>query len=123
MTNSELRNIVDTFITNKCIPDFYVLVVSCSLTKKQIEYFEKYCKGNQINSVIVWTKSIIEAMLYSDYPDLLFAYFGENVISGKSAIQIKRYDELKEYLERINGTLRIKKLLNKLNIKVKTNLQ
>lgn len=35
--------------------------------------------GKGIKQVVVWTSSILEAMLYSDYQDLLFAFFGINL--------------------------------------------
>lgn len=45
------------------MPHFYVLVISCALTKVQIEYFESYCKELGFNTVTIWTSSVIEAML------------------------------------------------------------
>lgn len=86
ITNTIIKNIVDDYINkNNFMPQFYVLVVSCSLSKKQVEYFESYCSEKGFNTVTVWTSSIIEAKLYSDYQDLLFAYFGINLISERKA--------------------------------------
>lgn len=102
VTNATLKKIVDDYLEkNTFIPQFYVLVVSCTLTKKQIEYFESYCKENGFETVIVWTKSVIEAKLYSDYQDLLFAYFGINLVSQRKSLtqSIRRNIALKKRMK------------------------
>lgn len=101
-----IKNIVDDYIAkNRYIPQFYVLVVSCALTKDQIEYFESYCNSYGFEVVIVWTNSIIETKLYFEYPDLLFAYFGINLLSENHQMKLKRYDCLKDYLEIFNNNI------------------
>ncbi len=39
-----------------------------------------YLSSKGIKKLIVWDKSILETMLYADYQNLLFAYFGINLI-------------------------------------------
>lgn len=39
-----------------------------------------YLSSKGIEKLIVWDKSILETMLYTDYQNLLFAYFGINLI-------------------------------------------
>ena len=39
-----------------------------------------YLSSKGIKKLIVWDKSILETMLYTDYQNLLFAYFGINLI-------------------------------------------
>ena len=76
ITKSIIKNIVDDYaLNNSYRPEFYVLVVSCALTKGQIEYFESYCAEHDFKNVIVWTNSVLEAMLYNNYKDLLYIYF------------------------------------------------
>lgn len=97
-----LKKIVDDYLKkNTFIPQFYVLVVSCALTKNQIEYLESYCKEKGFETVIVWTKSVIEAKLYSDYQDLLFAYFGINLVSQRKSLtqSIRRNIALKKRMK------------------------
>lgn len=44
VSNTILKGIIDDYIMkNDFVPQFYILVISCALTKKQIEYFERYC--------------------------------------------------------------------------------
>lgn len=103
ISNSVIKNIIDDYISkNTYIPQFYVLVVSCALTKKQIEYFESYCRKQNFNTVIVWTNSVIEAMLFSEYHDLLFAYFGINLVSERRNLvgSIRRNVELKKKMKK-----------------------
>ena len=103
LTNSQIKNIINDYIAkNKFLPDYYILVVSCSLSKKQIEFYEEFCKENGFKSVTVWTNSIIEAKLYSEYQDLLFAYFGINLTTERNKIQntIRRNIALKKRMKK-----------------------
>lgn len=75
-----------------------MLVVSCALTKKQIEYFESYCNQQDFNTVIVWTSSIIEAKLYAEYQDLLYTYFDVQLIPNENTINPMVNDDQKEYI-------------------------
>lgn len=106
MSNHILRRIVDDYISkNDDVPDIYILVVSCTLTKKQIDYFESYCSNHGFMMVNIWTNSIIEAMLYSEYPDLLFIYFNINLLSNTWQMKQKRYDCIKKYLDDFNRNM------------------
>lgn len=103
ITNSQLRQIIDDYLLkNKIFPEYYVLVISCPLTKKQIELFEKYSIEKGFKAVWVWTSSIIETMLYSDYQDLLFAYFGINLTGQRNKLtgSIRRNIALKKRMKR-----------------------
>lgn len=85
--NSEIKDIIEDYLAkNNFIPQFYILVVSCPVSKKQIDYFESYCNKKGFNTVTVWTSSVIEAKLYSEYHDLLFAYFGVNLVSERKSL-------------------------------------
>lgn len=103
ISKSQLKNIIDDFLKkDNIIPEYYVLVISCSLTKKQIEYFEQYCKENGFKSILIWTSSIIEAKLYTDYQDLLFAYFGINLTDKTKKLtgSIRRNIALKKRMKK-----------------------
>lgn len=94
ITTTQLRKIVDEYLAkNDRIPDFYILAISCSLTKRQIESFEQYCKEKGFKSYSIWTATVIEAMLYGNYHDLLFAYFGINLIEEKKSHRRKYSQE------------------------------
>lgn len=102
MTVTQIKSIVKDYVAkNKEVPDFYILAVSCPLTKKQVEIFEKFCDENGFKSCRVWTGSVIEAMLYGSYQDLLFAYFGINMIEKKNqtAGSIRRNIALKKRMK------------------------
>lgn len=103
LTNAAIKAIIDDYLNkNVFIPQFYILVVSCPLTKKQIEYFESYCAEKGFNTVTVWTSSVIETKLYSEYHDLLFAYFGVNLVSERKSLvgSIRRNIALKKQMKR-----------------------
>lgn len=103
ITNTALKAIVDDYISkNDFVPQFYVIVISCAVTKKEIEYFERYCSEKGFNTVTIWTSSIIEAKLYSEYQDLLFAYFGVNLTAERKSItqSIRRNIALKKQMRK-----------------------
>lgn len=103
ITNAKIKDIIDDYLMkNTFIPQFYILVISCSLTKKQIEYFESYCDEKGFNTATVWTSSVIEAKLYSEYHDLLFAYFGVNLVSERKSLtgSIRRNIALKKKMKK-----------------------
>lgn len=77
ISKSQLKKIVDDYLKkNTLIPEKYFLILACPLTKANIDYFRIYAESCGFKSVDIWTNSVIEAMIYSDYHDLLFAYFG-----------------------------------------------
>ncbi|MBI6873437.1 restriction endonuclease [Clostridium aciditolerans] len=85
ITKAQLHKIVDDFLDkNTEIPDVYTLVISCPLSKKQIDDFENYAKNNGFTTISIWTNSIIECKLYAEYQDLLFAYFGVNLTEKRN---------------------------------------
>lgn len=103
ITIAQLKGIIDDYIVkNNFIPQFYILVISCPVTKKQIECFEEYCKQKGFATAAIWTNSIIEAKLYSEYHDLLFAYFGVNLTSERKSItqSIRRNVALKKKMHK-----------------------
>jgi hypothetical protein len=102
-----LRNIIDKIIISNRVPDVLVLVVSCDLGKRKSEFFESYAKEHNIKEIFIWTKSILETKLYSDYPDLLNKYFGMSIhrqnISKANEIKntIKKREKFKkDFLEK-----------------------
>lgn len=100
---SDGKNVVDNIVSkNSVLPDNIVLIVSCDLRKRNIEYIKSYSKENGIKNAFIWTSSIIEAKLYSEYHDLLFSYFGVNLsIEKKNRIStVRRNVELKKEMHK-----------------------
>lgn len=76
-TKSQLEKVVDEIIKkNDNIPDVLLLIVSCNISKKNIEHFQTYASNNGISTAKIWTASVIEAKLYAEHHDLLFSFFG-----------------------------------------------
>lgn len=85
ITKAQLHKIIDDFLDkNTEMPDVYTLVISCPLSKRQIDDFENYAKNNGFTTISIWTNSIIECKLYAEYQDLLFAYFGINLTEKRN---------------------------------------
>jgi len=71
---NEIKKLIDKIITSD-IPDIILLIISCDVSKKNQDYFNNYSQKKGIKQNFIWTQSILEAKLYSDYDDLLFTYF------------------------------------------------
>jgi hypothetical protein len=93
---------IDFFKKNGKIPDVYILVISCPVSKMNIEKFEEFMNKKGISSVSVWTRSLLETKLYSEFHDLLFVYFGIDLSQDrKNKIEmVKRNIYLKERMRR-----------------------
>jgi len=98
---------VDKLVKINSNPDALALIISCNLSKGKIEFFENYAKHNNIKEIFIWTKSILETKLYSDYPDLLNKYFDMSIhrqnISKANEIKntIKKREKFKkDFLEK-----------------------
>lgn len=99
MTKSIIHGIIDKYLEqNVDIPDIYVLVVGCSLSRDLTEDFEAYSKNKGFAAALVWTSSVLECKLINEYQDLLFAFFGINLTEKRNnAIQsIRRNVALKK---------------------------
>lgn len=80
IANRGIKAFVDEIIKkSNTAPDILLLVVSCDLSKKTIEFYHRYAKEQGIPNPQVWSASVIEAKLYAEHHDLLFAYFGINL--------------------------------------------
>ena len=85
ITKSIIHGIIDNYLEqNVIIPDIYVLVVGCSLSRDLTEDFEEYSKSKGFSTVSVWTSSVLECKLMSEYQDLLFAFFGINLTEKRN---------------------------------------
>lgn len=103
LSKAEMRKIVaDYKKQNEDTADYYYLVVACSLSKTNIDYFRELCETANFKNVEIWTASVLEAVLYSDYHDLLFAYFGVNMTSKRNdrIAAIRRNIDLKHKMHK-----------------------
>ncbi len=74
INKNQLKEIIDKIVINN-ISDVLLLIISCDISKENQEYFAQYSKEKGIKQTLIWTQSILEAKLYSDYNDLLYIYF------------------------------------------------
>ena len=85
ITKTDLKKIVKEYSEkNLDKADYYYLVTGCNVSKSNIDYFNKLCDDNGFKHVALWTSSVLEAMLYSNYHDLLFAFFGVNMTTKRN---------------------------------------
>lgn len=100
---SELRSIVDAVILkNKVLPDRLLLIISCDLSKENIQYFKNYAFEKGIGNAIIWTSSVLETMLFTENQNLLFAYFGISLSREKrnKISTLKRNIKLKQKMKK-----------------------
>jgi len=86
ISKSELCKILDDFLENKnAVPDVYLLMVACDVSRDSYEEFQKYAKQKGFLSVDIWTAANLEAELYARRPDLLYVFFGVKIFSQRLA--------------------------------------
>lgn len=99
ITKSIIHSIIDQYLEqNVSVPDIYVLVIGCSISRDLTEDFEAYSKSKGFNTVLIWTSSVLECKLINEYQDLLFAFFGINLTEKRNNIiqSIRRNVALKK---------------------------
>jgi hypothetical protein len=57
-------------------PEVLLVVVACDVSKAARERYEVYALSKGVTTSLLWTASKLEAKLYSEHTDLLFAFFG-----------------------------------------------
>jgi len=82
ITKKELKDVADKAAQGH-IPGVLLLVIACDIVKRNVEYFKAYANGKGIPTANIWTASILETKLYSEYHDLLFAYAGVSLTGEK----------------------------------------
>lgn len=80
------------------VPDIFLIIVSCSVTKKSQENFENYASLKGVKNPIIWSRSNLETKLYNNRKDLLFTYF-----------EIDLLDKMKKREELIQRNIELKK--------------
>jgi hypothetical protein len=100
---SDILEIISKVIEeNKVPPTNLVLFTACDVSKTHHELFIEEAKKNGIFKSKIWTASVIESELYSNFHDLLFTYFGINIPKEKqnSAAKIKHGLRMKKKIEK-----------------------
>jgi hypothetical protein len=84
-------------------PEVLLVVVACNISLTSRTAYEKYARKKGIISPYLWPASTLETKLYSDYPDLLFAFFGISLARQERTIEanVRRYLTMKRRLKRI----------------------
>lgn len=97
-----LKTAIDDITSGADRPDVLLVVVGCDVTRQAHEAFSRHAAQKGIGESFLWTSSILEAKLYRERRDLLFAYFG-----------IAMAQESRAREETVRRNIRMKKFLRK----------
>jgi len=103
LAKAELRAIVDSALERAETPPEVLLVIAgCAVSKTSHDDFQKYATTKGIGIPLIWDASVLEAKLYAEYHDLLFAYFGVSVTGERRdrIASLRRNIRLKQQLRR-----------------------
>lgn len=76
-TKATLKAAVDDALARSAIPQQVLLVVvACDVSREAHEAYASYAASKGVATPLIWTASVLEARLYTERRDLLFAYFG-----------------------------------------------
>lgn len=96
-TARDARKAIDEALQGGTVPDVFLLVVACDVSRQAQDAFGKYAKEKGIGQPAIWTRSILEARLY-ERTDLLLVYFGISMFdrSRRREDTIRRNIRLKD---------------------------
>ena len=72
---AKLKKVVDEALAS-AVPDVVLVMVTADISRKAHETFVEYAGRKGISQAFIWSRSLIEARLYSERRDLLYLYFG-----------------------------------------------
>lgn len=101
---AELKRAVDDTLKKvNSAPEVLLVIVGCNPSLKARTSYEKYARTKGIVSPCIWSASILETKLYSDYPDLLFAFFGISLARQERSMEanVRRHLTMKRRLTHI----------------------
>ena len=85
LSKKQLEKIVSSYMAdNSQSADYYYLVCGCNPSKTAIDGFNKACEEAGIKHFTLWSASYLETLLYSDYHDILFGFFGINLTGERN---------------------------------------
>ena len=85
LTKNQLVSIVKDYSENNAkVADYYYVVCGCNPSKLAIDGFNNACEQAGIKHYSIWSASYLETLLYSDYHDILFAFFGVNLSGDRN---------------------------------------
>lgn len=103
ITTAHVRSILTDYCEkNTDKPDYYFLLTECDVTKSVRDTFEYEAEKAGFNVVGIWAASELEAILYSERQDLLFAFFGINLSEERNNMigSIRRNIALKKRMHK-----------------------
>lgn len=99
---SQLKAIIDDVVSrNNNLPDEYLLILSCDVSRDDWEKLQVYAKQKGLLSIDLISGSVLETMLYSRHHDLLYIFFGLDIMNKRNNMvtQVKRRLALKKKFE------------------------
>ena len=103
MTKAQIRKIIKDYCEKNDIrPDYYYLITGCDVSKSVRDCLDEEGKKNSFKTVGVIAASELEAILYAEHHDLLFAFFGVNMS-----------EERNEKINSIRRNIALKKRMHK----------
>lgn len=76
ITKRDLQEFLGSISKNQTTPYKLLVIVSCDVSRSLHDFFKNECRNRGVPECEIWTSTILEGMLYSEYKDLLFIYFG-----------------------------------------------
>jgi hypothetical protein len=99
---ADLKLVIDEAVrAGESVPDVVLVIVTADVSRKAHETFLEYATKKGIPQAFIWSRSIIEARLFSERRDLLYLYFGISTFEEATAkaSSISRNIALKKRLQ------------------------
>lgn len=76
-----------------------LIAVACSISLDTLRFIKSHSKEKGFKESDVWVKSNLDAMLYGDYPDLLYKYLGIEKESNKNKEKVLQSSKMRQEVQ------------------------
>lgn len=101
-SKAEAQAAIDKIVDNYKIAkdSMLLIVVACAMTSETFQFIKSYSMKNGFKESDVWFGSNLEALLYSDYMDLLYKFFGIETEHNRNKEKLLQGNKMRQEVQR-----------------------
>lgn len=101
-SKAEAQAAIDKIVDNYKIAkdSMLLIVVACAMTSETFQFIKSYSMKNGFKESDVWFGANLEALLYSDYMDLLYKFFGIETEHNRNKEKLLQGNKMRQEVQR-----------------------
>lgn len=102
-TKADAQAAIDKIVGNYEIVKSSMLLIAlaCNITTDTLQFIKSYSEERGFNGSDVWVGTKLETMLYSDYKDLLYKFFGIETEHNRNIKKVVNGNKVRQEVEKI----------------------